>query len=381
MRNFRTILTLCVILNLVACSDNASERTVERPLPAQKDNVIVPIKDKVITGTVRNTKFEIEKAIIDNGTLTLRQGKEFFADVSVDIVTFDNEEMSEKTFSSSNSANSFKPHIRLNIKKEGQNLPDGITLMSDYELLLVFGEKESLGVPFSIKLVDLKNGTNIEGKFFATYKDIQVVDGTIDLQSDSFDTLDHLAKEYIKTQYSEIKLGERFGVTHTSYSDDEYPKSGFVGYEVDTGEQSLIKIQLAKNESGWKVANQLNDNQIHQAHPVVVDIEGNLRTIEGLKATTAAARKFESYLNDKALIDATRSTSVRCYLTKTAHKASCRAIYGLKENGNIECYNVNYLLSNDEENWRFESEILVTQKVDYNTGELVNKKPFAMNCQ
>lgn len=379
MAHFRTILTLFVILNLVACSDNASEKIAESPLPVQKD-IIVPTKDKVVTGDVRNTKFEVEKAIIDNGTLTLRQGKEFFADISVDIVTFDNEGMSGKTFSSSDSTNSFKPHIRLNIKKEGQNLPDGITLISDYELLLIFGEKESLGIPFSIKLVALKNGTNIEGKFFATYKDIRVVDGTIDLKSDSFDTLDHLAKEYIKIQYNDVKLGDRFGVTYTSYSDD-YPKSGFVGYEVDAGKQSLIKIQLIKNERGWKVANQLNANQIHQAHPVVVDIEGSLRTIEGLKATTAAARKFESYLNDQALMDATRSTSVRCYLTKTAHKASCRAIYGLKENGNVECHNVNYLLSNDGKSWMFESKILDTQKVDYNSGELVSKKPFSMNCQ
>lgn len=381
LRNLRAILTLCLLSNLVACDHNASEQTIERPLNAQKDNIIVPIKDTVIAGDVRNTKFEIEKAIIDNGILTLRQGKEFFADVSVDIVTFENNGMSEKTFSSSNLTNSPNPHIILNIKKEGQNLPDGITLMSDYELLLIFGERESLGVPFSIRLVDLKSGTNIEGKFFATYKDIQVVDGTVDPKADSFDTLDYLAKEYIKTQFGVIKLGERFGVSYKSYGDDEYPKSGFVGYEVDKGETSLIKIQLAKDESGWKVANELSANQIHQAHPVVVDIEGNLRTVEGLKATTAAARKFESYLNDKALIGATRSTSVRCYLTKTAHKASCRAIYGLKEKGNIECHNVNFLLSNDGQNWNFESEILDTQKVDYNSGELVTKKPFSMNCQ
>lgn len=380
MEYFRTFLTLFVILNLVGCSDNAPEQTSERPLSAEKNNIIVPIKNKVVTGDVRNTKFEVEKAIIDNGTLILRQGKEFFADVSVDIVTFDNEELSGKTFSSSESSNSFKPHIRLKIKQQGENLPNAITLMSDYELLLIFGEKESLGIPFSIKLVALNNGTNIEGKFFATYKDIKVVDGVVDLKSDSFDTLDHLAKEYIKLQDSEVKLGERFGITYTSYSDD-YPKSGFVGYEVDAGEQPLIKIQLAKSERGWKVENQLNANQIHQAHPVVVDIEGSLRTIEGLKATTIAARKLESYLNDEALIDDTRSTSVRCYLTKTAHKASCRAVYGLKANGNVECHNVNYLLSNNGEGWMLETEILDTQKVDYNSGELVSKKPFSMNCK
>ena len=88
MIKIKTILALFVILNFVACSDNSSEQTVEHHLHTQKDNTIEPIKDRVVAGNVRNTKFEVEKAIINNGTLTLRQGKEFFADVSIDIVTF-----------------------------------------------------------------------------------------------------------------------------------------------------------------------------------------------------------------------------------------------------------------------------------------------------
>ena len=159
-----------------------------------------------------------------------------------------------------------------------------------------------------------------------------------------------------------------------------YTNSGFIGYEVDAGKRSLIKIQLAKNKGGWKVVNQLKANQIHQAHPVVGELDGSLRTVEQRKAVTAAARKFESYLNDQALIEATRSTSVTCYLTKAAHKASCRAVYGLKANASVECHDVNYLFTNDGEGWMFESEILDTQKVDYNSGELVNNKPFSMSC-
>lgn len=380
LEHFREFVILFGLLILVGCSDNDSEQASERLSSIEKENDIVQIKDKVVSGTVRNTKFMVEKAIIENGTLTLRQGKEFFADVSVDIVTFDNNELSGKTISSSGAGNSFKPHIRLNIKKQGENIPNTLTIMNDYDLLLVFGEKENLGIPFSVKLVSLNNGTNIEGQFFATYKDIKVVNGEIDLKSDSFDTLEYLAKKYIKSKNKGIELGKKFGITYTSYGDD-YPKSGFVGYEVDTGKQSLIKIQLAKNENGWKVVNQLKVNQIHQAHPVITNIDGNVRTVEGVKATTIAARKFETYLNDEMLIDDVRSTSVTCYLTKAAHKASCRVVYGLKLNGSVECHNVNYLLSNDEKGWMFESEILDTQRVDYNTGELINKKPFSMSCQ
>lgn len=380
MEHSRTIFILLAVLSAIACSDNHPEQTTEPSLAAQKDNISAPIEDRVVAGDVRNTEFEVENALINNGTLTLRQGEDFFADVSVDIITFDHDEISGKTFSFSSSSNSFsRPHIRLNVKEKEQDIPNTAIIMSDYELNLIFGEKESLGIPFSIRLVALENGTNIEGKFFATYKEIDVVDGAINLTSDSFDTLDYLAKEYIESEYKGVEVGGQFGATYTSYKDD-YPKSGFVGYDNNTGQYPIIKIQLAKDESGWSVVNQLKANQIHQAHPVVVDIEGDLRTVEGLKATTFAGRKLEAHLNDQNLIEATRSTSVRCYLTKAADRASCRAIYGLKKNGSVECHNTNYLLSNDGNDWRFESEILDTQKVDYNSGELVSKKPFSMSC-
>ena len=254
--------------------------------------------------------------------------------------------------------------------------------MNDYELLLNFGKKENLGIPFSIRLASLENSTSIEGKSFATFKNIKLVDGVIDTQYDSFDTLEHLAKEYIKTHNNESKPGKRFGVSYLGYG-KEYPQSGFVGYEVNTsaGEQSVIKIQLAKDENGWKVVNRLNANQIHQAHPVLAQVEGNLRTVEGVKARKVAAQKLETYLNEQALIENIRATSLSCYLTQTAHKASCRAVYGLKVGDKVECHNKNYLLINEEGKWKFESDILDTQKVDGNSGELVPRKPFFMTCQ
>jgi len=381
LKYLRVALISCMIIGFGGCSENESGQGTTLSVPTQKDNIIAPIKDQGITGKVCNTEFNIEQAIIENGVLGLKQGKERIADISVEVITFDNEGVSEKTFSSSDSTGSFKPHIRLSIKKEGQNLPDKITLQNEYELLLSFGKKETLGIPFSIRLASLKNGTRIEGKSFATYKNIRVVSGVLDTQFDSFDTLDELAKKYIATKNSETKLGMRFNVSQLNYGED-YPQSGFVGYEITTslGEQSLVKIQLAKDENGWKVVNQLKVNQIHQAHPVLGHIEGGLRTVEEPKARKVAAQKLETYLNEQVLIENVRATSVNCYLTESAHKASCRAIYGLKVGDKVECHGKNYLLINDENKWKFESDILDTQKVDSITGELVDIKPRFMTC-
>ena len=207
-------------------------------------------------------------------------------------------------------------------------------------------------------------------------------EGAVDVQFDSFDTLEYLAKKHIETNVGDASIDEKFGISYSSYG-EEYPKSGFVGYEINTStsERSLAKIQLAKDVNGWKVVNQLDTNQIHQAHAVLKKIKGNLRTVEGVKASEVAGKKLEDYLNEQGLMPNVRATSVNCYLTKTAHMASCRAIFGLKVKGKIECQNKNYLLANQGSSWQVQSEILDTQKVDYTSGELVSKKPFTMSCQ
>lgn len=362
------------MLNLIGCSDNSSE------VSANNNSSVAKINDGLVAGKVRDTKFEVEKAIIEDGTLSLDQSGEDYAWTAVNVVTSGGGDMSGRVFSTSDSNSALKHYVNLYIKKGGESLTHGIMLTSDYELFLAFGEKEYLGIPFSIKLISIKNGTAIEGNSFATYKDIRVVDGVMDLKFDSFDTLEHLAKEYIKKQYGEVEIGARFGITSTSYGSD-YPQSGFVGYEVEAVDQSIMKIQLAKDENGWKVVNELKASQVHQAHPVVTDVEGNLRTVEEVKATAVAARKFEEYLNDKSLIDTTRATSVRCDPTETAHRASCMAIYGLLVNDKLECRNINYLLINDGKKWSVESEILVTQKLDYTSGAIItNKRPLYMSC-
>jgi len=387
---FKVVLIYWAVIGLGGCGENGTNQRTELSPPMQTKIPIVPIKDQKVTGRVRSTEFSIEQAIIEYGSLILRQGEDVFADASVKVVTFDSEGFEGKTFSSSKSTDPFtdpfKPQVILSIKEEEKNLPDQITLLNDYELLLSFGKKKSLGIPFSIRLVSLENDTYIEGKSFATYENIRVVDDVIDTQFDSFDTLEYLAKQYIAKQPNEIKLGQVFGLSSLGYGKD-YPKSGFVGYEAITGsgEQLIIKIQLAKDKNGWRVTNQLNANQIHQAHPVLTSIEGSLRTQEGIKARQAAGQKLEAYLNEETIIRSIRSTSINCYLTDSAHKASCKAVYGLKLRDEVECYDQNYLLTNDGNSWQFESEILANQKVHSISGELVTKKtpkyPFPMTCQ
>jgi len=98
---------------LVAYSENEVEQGAIHSLVPQKETPVQVIKEQNIRGTVRNTRFDIEQAIFKNGTLEIRQGKEFFADVSVEIVTLENDDQSSKTFSSFDAMNQFESPIRL----------------------------------------------------------------------------------------------------------------------------------------------------------------------------------------------------------------------------------------------------------------------------
>ena len=69
--------------------------------------------------------------------------------------------------------------------------------------------------------------------------------------------------------------------------------------------------------------NHLDSDQIHQAHQMITDIEGGIRTVEGVRARLVAGKAFEAALNAEELISQVRGTSVDCYLTESADKASC----------------------------------------------------------
>lgn len=212
-------------------------------------------------------------------------------------------------------------------------------------------------------------------------KDRKILNKKIDVDQDSPDTLKHLALKYIIKHNNQLNLGQNFRVSYITYVEDER-KSAYVGYEATTksGKETLIKIQLIKDFNGWRAVNQLRKNQINSAHPVWEDIQGTERRIDKTKAELVVAKKLESYLNNSDIISKVRTSSVNCYLTKTRHKASCRAVYGTKGKVFNDCHDKNYLLKKDKSYWIVQEEILSNQRVDYKTGELITKKPFSMSC-
>ncbi len=257
--------------------------------------------------------------------------------------------------------------------------------MDAYKMELSFGKADDLGIPFAISLiVNGDTNTNIKGHYFATFKDIIVQNGQIDTTYDSFDTLGYLTQQHLQTKYQDIEWQKRFGASYVGSGKSNYPKAGFIGYEVSIKDvpDTVVKAQLYKDENGWRVINLLTGNQIHQAHPVAEYIIKNKRSLQSHLAQVAAALALEKQLNDEGVMPKVRATNTSCYTSKDLNKASCKMIYGIREGEDIVCMNKNYLVIQTDNKWQVEKQILETEKIDYKSGELVTYKPssFGISC-
>ena len=376
-----SVTVLFCIVALTGCGDKSPVAQPEKSIE-QNHTQSRKVTSKSVKGIVRGQAFKIEQAILHENTLTLREGKDFFADRSIDIVIFGSDTLENEKIKVGSETGFGRPHLRLGVKKENDELPDEIMVMDGYTMELAFGKANDLGIPFSIKLAtNDPPRTDVRGGYFATFNDVRLKDGKVDLAYDSFDTLRHIACKYLNAKYTDIELLSDFNTSYKSNGDADFPKTGFVGYEAITdGAPKIVKLQLYKDEQGWRVANQLAENQIDQAHPFEAHSGKDERSLQASRARIVSALKLENYLNEQALMHKTRSTSVGCYTSKNLDKASCRAVYALKSSDEVVCMNKNYLLVRNDQEWHIEREISDTEKVDHATGELVSYKPFSMHC-
>jgi tetratricopeptide (TPR) repeat protein len=114
----------------------------------------VRIPNKIAGGKIHGHDFIVEDAKLENGILTLRQGKDFFPDYGVMIFLFlkEGEEIEQKVFNVSSDQRSGSPHIHMKWKPKGKDIPKTQMFMKDYAMRLQFFEKEEGKLPGKIYL-------------------------------------------------------------------------------------------------------------------------------------------------------------------------------------------------------------------------------------
>jgi hypothetical protein len=366
---------------LSACGQQTSNAPeAEQALVSPADDAAFGIPDQPVQGTVLGAAFVADQIIVSEHGIKFRQGKEFFADRDVAISVFPdelpigaNEEANNPVVTSGT--------ITISEKKPAANLPKQ-TEASTYKLLMAFGPREPLGARVQISLETTgKDATRILGRGFATFDDIRVVGDQVDLRWDTLDTLRHVAKEHVRRAQAPkaIEFESDFGVSMRDPGTGTEPKTGFIGFEISVAgaPTSLVKLQLQKDESGWRVANILPNEQIDDAHPLNTTSQGRPRRTS---AEAIAGQMLEVKLQQEQLTPKVRGTSVSCMVSAEGGHGSCDTRYRLSELISRNCYLQNYRMAYREERWVVVGEIGPEERVDVNTGAIVKHKPFMFGC-
>jgi len=144
--------TETLILNRINKETFASRHTP--PAPKVKDVTETLINAGLATGKVHGVDFKVEKAIIQNGNLVLRQGKEFFADQEINITTFmgPGKSLDGKRFTVKPDSKSGNPHVSMKYKVEGSTFPKTESFFKGYTMNLEFGTVSDGVMPGKIHL-------------------------------------------------------------------------------------------------------------------------------------------------------------------------------------------------------------------------------------
>lgn len=105
-------------------------------------------------GMAHGVNFKVEKATIQNGILTLRQGKDFFADQEFMVFTSlkKGKTLDGKKFTVKPDDRSGAPHIHLRYKVEKKTIPKTEMFMKGYTMKLEFGTASDKKIPGKIYL-------------------------------------------------------------------------------------------------------------------------------------------------------------------------------------------------------------------------------------
>ena len=142
------------------------------PLPEKLRWTMNPAQMKIpnakVSGRIHGQTFVMDKTELNGGILTLRQGKEFFADRSVKLFLFlkEDETLVGKKYRIAGGMGMGVPHVHLQWKKEGSTFGESISFMEKYAMLLQFGKSKAGQLPGEIYVcLPDESKSVIAGKF------------------------------------------------------------------------------------------------------------------------------------------------------------------------------------------------------------------------
>ena len=142
-----------------AAAEEPSPPTVEpaadQPLGWVADASSAPIPAQPITGVLNGRAFTAEEATVENGRLEVRQGDDFFADLSVSMF-LDVEEghlPAGRTYTATpETGMGDSPSVHMSWRPDSDSMPKTEFFMSEHTLRVEFGQVDGDTIPFKLRM-------------------------------------------------------------------------------------------------------------------------------------------------------------------------------------------------------------------------------------
>ena len=349
--------------------------TVVVPPAANTKPDALAIPSTPAKGQIQGKPFVVDASTIENGVLSLHQGKGVTSELEVKLMlgTSPWEVPTGKNFRISGGNVTNAPKIMLAWKDKDNVAPTEKKFSGNYSLLLELGQEKDGKLPGKIALsLPDEEKSNVAGTFEAKIKGFRIVNGKPDLTVDSVDTLQYLAlRELLKDDAN--KTLEVLGFRDGRYAQPDSSSKNVTGYieteyRNDQNPHSVRRFQFEKTAGTWKLVKTLRENQLDEAHPLQAP---NKKDSPAKVLTHLAAKKLEAEIQKKF---PKKGIYEPIFVTRHSDKLKigvCEANYRLDLAG--APLKTAYLFRRKSEGWALDRELGKQEKVDFDNGRIVKR--------
>lgn len=322
-------------------------------------------------GEIQKAAFVVESAEIENGVLTLRQGKE---PLTTEVKLFLNSKTwhvpAERSFKINGQAGGADtPLVRIRWQEAGQKAPRQRDFSDRYTLQLELGRELDRKLPGKIYLLlPDEDKSQIAGTFNADIRGFRFVDGKPDLSADSIDTLQFLAlRELLKDDPDKPVKDLAFRQGRVVPGS---PSTGYLELEYRLGEAAPVgqKFQFAKEQEAWKVIRTLRPDQLDEAHPIKAPSPKD--SPERVFAYLAA-KKIEADVQKRF---PGRSITATEFSTRSNEKKKVGVAEVGYRVGDAQPVQTTFLYKLEPSGWKLVRELTKKERVNLATGKVENQR-------
>lgn len=366
--------------------------------PSAPVDVVQPtsLPSHPLSGSINNIPLKHLKASWENGILTLYTGEEPNFEYGTRLIIFFLMEQPANQVVDIDTARKFQ-NISIHVNsKDHKELEEIIN--SPIRVKLKSGAEKDYRVQARMRLVAGKKlDVHIEGVFEIATSGLVAKDNIVDRSHDHLDTIDYVAREYIKSAFAEPMLHFESpqmnwmsnGKEPAANGKGEVQAAGYSAmFRVGDKPLQIRKLQLAKKDGLWQVVNELDASQMHAAHALTAPSRNKPPYIF---APIAALHFEKNYYNAEGGWQKIKEPMhFPCGGgQREGQKGYCEVAYGVyykgkyKINGSYQhtkCTAKTYLFVQKKGEWVIEQILPADKKFDIRKNKIIDRKRDIWGC-